>query len=64
MSAKIKAALCEIPEIEIRDYFKKTFEEPIIKDLKGSPNIPAESLRVQSQQTEKILNCLLTLRNK
>lgn len=62
-NAEIKNALCEVSKEKWQEYFRLTFAEPIIRQLIGDPKIPAETLRAQLQQTEKILNILLTLRN-
>lgn len=63
MSARLREALLGVSEKELREYFTTTFETPIVIQLKGGSE-PAENLRTQIKQTEKILNCLLTLRGK
>lgn len=64
MYSNLKAALCAVSENEIREYFEKEIEKPILSQLKSNPTISAETLRQQSIQTEKILNILLTFRGK
>lgn len=63
MYSNFKAALCAVPENEIKEYFEKEIEKPIINQLAQTEE-PAENLRQQVKQTKKILNILLTFRNK
>lgn len=63
-NAEIKNALCEVSAEKWKQFFKETFEEPLVRKLISDLSIPAETIRAQLKQTENILNILLTLRNK
>ncbi len=58
----LKEALCQVPEKELKEYFKQEIETPIVNQLKTNSTITADELRVQLIQQQKILNLLLTLR--
>lgn len=63
-NATVKAALCELKEEEIKEFFEEHFTKPIISQLETNPAVSAEILRTQLIQTKKILNILLTFRSK
>lgn len=60
----IKNLLCEITKEELDEFFYTTFEKPLLLTLVGDETKPAETIRHQLQQTTKIKNILLTLKDK
>lgn len=52
------------PQRDIEEFFEIHFLKPLNTVLDGDEKVPAETIRHQRQQTNKIRNILLTLAKK
>lgn len=59
---ELKNFLHAFPEEDLKKFFKEKFSDPLIVVLKSDSETPAEKIRHQLQQIEKIQQILLTLR--
>lgn len=62
ITARLKDALLGCSEEELAFFFAENFEKALRSERLSKLEIPAEYLRHQEIQTEKIKNILLTLR--
>lgn len=60
----IKEVLLQASDAEITQFFEQKFLVPLNSELDGNEKVPAETIRHQRQQTNKIRNILLTYRTK
>lgn len=63
LNIKIKTVLSDLTKEELEQFFQENFLNPLTMQL-GNDETPAESIRQQYKQTQKIKNFLLTLRSK
>lgn len=64
ITLKFKAILkSDFTEKEIEDFFETNFLKPSLTQLDGNDEVPAETIRQQRKQTQKIKNFFLTLRS-
>lgn len=64
VEAAFKEFFGQVSDAEFTTFFEEKFLVPLNSTLDGDEKVPAETIRHQRQQTNKIRNILLTNRKK